>query len=130
MLSKLIILSIFILGISENKGFAQNPKDTSNTVIVDPVMPVAEFPGGDKALMKFIRQHLHRVKGAEGKRLFITFIVEKDGNLTHFDIIRGINKEANTEALRVMKLSPKWRPVIYKGKREAAYFTVPIAFPK
>lgn len=127
---KSLILFFCLLGFYPSKSFAQHSTDTANTVIDEPIMPVAVFPGGDKALMKFIRLHLHPIKGANGKRLFITFIVEKDGRLTHFTILRGINGAANNEVIRVMRLSPKWKPVVYNGRSERSWFTVPIVFPK
>lgn len=75
-----------------------------------------EFPGGIKAFYQYLSQMIKYPKEAwknniHGK-VFLSFIVEKDGRLTHIKIIRGLSPETNTEALRVVSASPKWSPGI------------------
>ena len=130
MKDRLVVILLLLIVLSASKGFAQHTKDTNSTIIIDPVPINPEFPGGDPAFKKFVHKNLHRIKGANGKKVFINFIVEKDGSLTHFKVVRGINKEVDEEALRVMRLSPKWKPVINNGKAEALWYTMPIVFPK
>jgi len=130
MFYRLIILSFFVTAFLPNKSLAQQSKDTSRLVIYDPIPESPVFPGGDEALRKFIQSNLRPIKGASGKRLFISFTVERNGTLTHFKIWRGISKEANNEAIRVMRLSPKWKPVAYDGQAHVSGYTVPIMFPK
>ncbi|RYE17549.1 MAG: energy transducer TonB, partial [Sphingobacteriales bacterium] len=76
---------------------------------------------------KFLKKNLNSLKGVKG-RVFASFIVEEDGSLTDFKIERGLNKEANNEVLRVLKLSPKWKPARISDKPERTRFNVPFNF--
>lgn len=81
----ILFFPLLLLGVLSSKTLAQSVRDTSEkNVIVDPIIPVAEFPGGEKAFKKFVQAEIHPVKGAAGKKVFISFIVEKDGSLSHF----------------------------------------------
>lgn len=61
-------------------------------------------------------------------KVFIQFIVERDGSLTNFSVVRSPSKTLAQEAIRVLQLSPKWRPGIQNGKPVRVQFTVPITF--
>jgi protein TonB len=130
--SRLVIFSlVFFSVLLANTTFAQKLKDTDSSftcILYIPINP--QFPGGEKAYTKFLYKNLRPIKGANGKKVFVNFIVEKDGRLTHFKILRGVNKEADQEALRVLRLSPKWKPGINNGRGEAQWYTIPIVFPK
>ncbi len=89
---------------------------------------VPEFPGGLEKLQEFIHANLRPVKGAAGKRLILSFIVEKDGSLTDIKVARGINDEADREAVRVIKLSPKWKPGHQAGKLMRVAYSIPVLF--
>jgi len=128
---RLRILLLILLCASSHHVLAQKNKDTSGRyTIVDPIFPVPEFPGGEARLKKFIRSNLRQVSGAKGKKVFISFTVEKDGRLTHFKVERGVSDKANQEAIRVMKSTPKWKPVIYNGHAERSRFTLPVTFTR
>jgi len=85
--------------------------DTSSVTIFNNVDVLPQYPGGIQAFYEFLGKALiypteARAKGIEG-RVTVNFIVEKDGALTGFKVLRGVNKELDEEALRVLKLSPK-----------------------
>jgi len=61
-------------------------------------------------------------------KVFLTFVVEKDGSLTDIKVIRGIGSGCDEEAVRVVSISPKWKPGIQNGRIVRAEFTVPITF--
>ncbi len=96
---------------------------------------VEEFPsfdGGDVAYIKFIQKNLiypekARRMGIEG-RIFVQFIVEKDGSLTNIKVLRGIGGDCNEEAIRVLKNSPKWLPGKQRGKAVRVQMVVPMTF--
>lgn len=95
------------------------PNPTSNEVfyIVD-VSP--EFPGGEKQLQKFITDHIQypedaQKQGLEGK-VFVSFIVEKDGSVSNKKIVKAAHPELNDEALRVLKYLPKFTPGTLDGE--------------
>lgn len=60
--------------------------------------------------------------------VFISFIVEKNGKLSDITIIHGITKSLDKEALRVIRLSPRWIPAKLKGKSFRCRYTVPVRF--
>ncbi len=93
-------------------------------------MPV--FPGGESELLKFIATSVKypveaQQKGIKG-RVICSYIVEKDGSLSNYKIVRGIDPLLDEEALRVMKTSPKWTPGKVDGKDVRVLYTVPITF--
>jgi protein TonB len=93
---------------------------------------VPEFPGGDEARVKFLQENLvyplkAREQGIEGK-VWIGFVVETDGSLSNFTIVKGIDPILDNEALRVAKLMPKWIPGKERGKNVRVSFNLPITF--
>jgi TonB family protein len=93
-------------------------------------MPV--FPGGEKALIKFISDNLHyplsaSEAGVEG-RVTVRFAVKTTGEVTDVVVIRGLDFACDDEAIRVVKLLPKWIPGKQDGRNVSVYFTLPINF--
>lgn len=92
----------------------------------------AEFPGGMKALMEWLSNHVEYPKEAEKAgiqgRVIIKFIIEADGAVTHPEILKGVSPELDKEAMRLVRAMPKWIPGKNNGKDVASYFTIPIAF--
>ncbi len=66
-------------------------------------------------------------KKIQGK-VFLTFIVEADGSITHIKILRDIGYGCGKEAVRVMALSPKWIPGVQNGHKVRVQYNVPISF--
>lgn len=91
-----------------------------------------EFTGGNKAFAKYLRKNLKYPKkarrmGIEGK-VFVEFVVNKDGSLADIEIIKGIGGGCDEEAVRVLKNSPKWIPGKQRGKSVRVKMSVPIVF--
>lgn len=84
----------------------------------------AEFPlGGKQGIPSFIRKHFHIPSSILGSKLegkiWIQFIVDKEGKISDIRIIRGISHASsllNEEAIRVIQMMPKWKPAIKDGK--------------
>ena len=98
------------------------------TTCVSETMP--EFPGGNTALMSFIQQNIQYPDPdicITGK-VIIQFIISTDGNITNAKIVRGVHPKFDKEALRVVKLMPKWKPGTQKGKPVAMEYTIPVSF--
>lgn len=110
-------------------GYKEDTKDNKPLMLVEQ-MPV--FPGGEDEMMKYIKNNLkYPISAQEASiegRVTIRFIVQKDGSVTDATIIRGIHPDCDSEALRVVKNMPKWRPGRQSGQDVAVYFTLPIAF--
>lgn len=91
-----------------------------------------EFPGGDLALMKFIQKNVRYPAIAKeynitGK-VYVSFIVDKQGNVTNVKIVRGVDKNLDAEAVRVVSALPKYKPGKQRGKAVRVMFTIPINF--
>ena len=91
-----------------------------------------EFPGGDLGLMKYIQTHVKYPAIAKeynitGK-VYVSFIVDKSGVVTNAKIVRGVDKNLDKEALRVVKSLPKYKPGRQRGKAVRVMFTIPINF--
>ncbi len=94
------------------------------------VMPV--FPGGDAALLKFIGDSTHypkdaKEKGIQGK-VIARFMVKKDGSVSDVSIMQKVSPSLDNEAIRVVKLLPKFTPGELKGKKVPVWYMVPISF--
>ncbi|MRX47760.1 M56 family metallopeptidase [Pedobacter puniceum] len=105
----------------------KNEEVVSNDVDVLPM-----FKGGPQKFPEFLMKNLQypieaKEKKIEG-RVIVNFIVEKDGSLSDIKILRGVSKELDEEALRVIKLSPNWEPGQQNGKVVRVNFALPISF--
>jgi TonB family protein len=94
------------------------------------IMPV--FPGGENALPEYLMKsvtypQVARDKGIQGK-VYVSFVVGKDGSVINSKIVRGVDIALDTEALRVVNSMPKWTPGKQSGKDVAVQYTVPIKF--
>jgi protein TonB len=93
-------------------------------------MPI--FPGGDLGLMKYIQKHVKYPAIAKeynitGK-VYVSFIVDKSGSVTNVKIVRGVDKNLDAEAVRVVKSLPKYKPGKQRVKSVRVMFTIPINF--
>ncbi|MFO7790745.1 MAG: energy transducer TonB [Bacteroidota bacterium] len=91
-----------------------------------------EFPGGDAALMKFFSEHteypeIAKENGIQGK-VFIQFVIDKNGNVTNVSVARGVDPYLDKEAKRVVRQLPKWEPGQQRGKPVPVTYIVPINF--
>ena len=97
----------------------------------DPEIP-AEFPGGQIELRKFIMTHLRYPQravdlGIQGK-VFVRFLVSKNGEISNICVVRGGNLLLDTECVRIIKLMPNWNPGMLDGKAMNTTFAMPIQF--
>jgi protein TonB len=68
-----------------------------------------------------------RRMGIEGK-VFVQFVVDKDGSLSDVKVIKGIGAGCDEEAIRVLKESPKWTPGKQRGRPVRVRMSLPIFF--
>ncbi len=102
----------------------------------EPVFTVVEempkFPGGNEALTKYMMSSIKypenaRKNGIQGT-VFVTFVVEKDGRISNARVLKGVDKELDEEALRVVNAMPNWKPGKEKGKPVKVQFNLPVAY--
>lgn len=91
-----------------------------------------EFPGGMTAFYQFVQKKLKypsqaRRMGIEGK-VFVQFVVDKKGNITDVQAVKGIGAGCDQEAVRVIKNSPKWQAGKQRGKAVKVRMILPITF--
>lgn len=96
------------------------------------VEEMPEFPGGEQALRQFIGNSIDypkvaQEKGIQGK-VYVTFVVTKDGSVAKATIARGVDPSLDKEALRVVNSLPKWKPGKQRGQAVNVSYTVPINF--
>ena len=96
------------------------------------VMP--ECPGGMDAMQSFIKANLqypdYEKKNNISGNVYVRFVVEKDGSLTRFEILRSVQESVNfdDEVIRVLGLMPNWTPGRNKGEKIPVYMTLPFQF--
>ncbi|MDE6683072.1 MAG: TonB family protein [Muribaculaceae bacterium] len=122
---------------TENIIVTKDMKDVSITlspaeaIFGEIVEQQAEFPGGNKALLDFIKQNLKYpdsngcVEGVEG-RVIVRFKVDEEGNVCDPKVFKGLEPSFDEEALRVVKLFPKFSPGTRNGKPITTMMHVPI----
>ena len=89
-----------------------------------------QFPGGDVALMEFLKKEVRQpdeAKDVKG-RVVIRLTVEPSGELTHFEVLRSVHPALDKEALRVAKMMPKWIPGSIYGKLVTSRCCIFVAF--
>lgn len=87
-----------------------------------------EFPGGMENFYKFFSENYQspKEKGVKGK-IYVTFLVEKDGSLTDIKILRDLGHKTGIEAIRTLYMSPKWIPGEINGKKVRVLYSLPIS---
>lgn len=96
------------------------------------VEEMPEYPGGEMALRQYIANSVKYPaedvkKGTQGK-VYVTFVVAKDGSIADAKIARGVSPSLDAEAQRVVNSLPKWKPGKQRGKAVNVSYTVPINF--
>lgn len=88
-----------------------------------------EYPGGLVAFYKHISNNFKTPNDKEfkGGKLFINFVIEKDGSLTDIKVIRDIGFGTGKEAIRVLKMCEKWKPAEQNGQKVRVLFSLPIS---
>lgn len=108
----------------------QEEEEEAQVFFIVEEMP--EFPGGEAALRKFIANaikypQIAQENGIQG-RVYVQFVVERDGSVSNATIARGVDPSLDREALRVVNSLPKWKPGMQRGKPVKVSYTVPINF--
>jgi protein TonB len=86
-----------------------------------------DFPGGMEKFYKFVGKNYQvpEEEGLKGK-VFVSFVVEKDGSLTDIKVIRDIGYGTGKEAIRVLRSCPRWNPGEQNGKKVRVLYSLPI----
>lgn len=122
-------ISLFLLTLP---GFSQRltPLDTTVYTVVE---HQPEFPGGWPGLKTYLQQNVRyppdaqkaRIKG----RVYVSFIVEKNGSITDIQVFQGIGHGCDEEARRVIKAMPRWKPGSQSGPSGEVILRVKYSLP-
>ncbi|MDB5142465.1 MAG: TonB family protein [Mucilaginibacter sp.] len=135
----LFVLMMVLSSATVNKASITVPKNSlADTAQTDkgPVFTSVEhepsFPGGVKMFSAFLQQNIKypeemKKKKIEGK-VFVSFIVEKDGSLSELKVLHEPGYGSGQEALRVLRISPKWEPGIQNHHKVRVQYVIPITF--
>ena len=119
---------IILLLLASFTGFSQ--VDTDSVYKYVDVPP--EFPGGSNALIKYLGQTILYPQQAiddsiEGK-VYVSFVVEKDGSISEIRVLKGIGHDCDEEAVRVVATMPKWKSGEINETQVRTELIIPIAF--
>lgn len=96
------------------------------------VEQMPQYTGGEEAMMKYVAENIKYPQAAKDKniggRVFVSFVIEKDGSVNEVKVMRGIGGGCDEEAVRVIKGMPKWKPGMQKGKPVRVSYMMPINF--
>lgn len=100
--------------------------------IIEFVESMPSFPGGEDSLLVFLQNNLvypaaSKEKGISGI-VYVSFVVETDGSISGVEILKGVNDELDAEAMRVIRMMPKWTPGKQNGNEERVEMTLPVRF--
>ena len=102
-------------------GFAFSARSQATDSVYTAVDVQPEFPGGTKALGKYVDGKNHeypkeaRKNNIEGK-VVIQFIINEDGMCSNFEVVKGIGFGCDEAAVEAFKKMPKWKPAKVNGK--------------
>ena len=128
-MKKLILLAAVALFCGTSAMAQTDDVDDAVFVVVE---KSPEFPGGNDSLYAFIGRNIKYPEAAKKNkiegRVFVTFVVEKDGQVSSAKILRDIGGGCGEEALRVVNSMPKWKPGTQRGNPVRVQFNLPIMF--
>ena len=122
-----------VLKAKEDIAAPEPPKHVvEETKIFTVVEQMPMYPGGDAALMGYLRDNIHyptvaAENGVQG-RVVVGFVVERDGSITDVSVLRGVDPSLDREAMRVVKSMPRWTPGKQNGSAVRVKYQVPVAF--
>ena len=103
-----------------------------NDTVYQIVEKMPQYRGGEEAMMKYVADNIKYPQEAKDKnisgRVFVSFVIEKDGSVNEVKVVRGIGGGCDEEAARVIKGMPKWEPGMQKGKPVRVNYMMPINF--
>jgi TonB family protein len=129
-----LMMAFFVITINSSTAAIINRPitDTVREGIFARVDIQPQFPGGLDAFGLFLGNNIkYPADDAKNKvsgRVICKFVVERDGSLTNIEVVRSPTEAMGKEAVRVLSLSPKWKPGYNGGKLVRVSYVVPINF--
>ena len=96
------------------------------------VEEMPSYPGGAEALYEYLNDNIRypivALESGISGRVYVQFVVEKDGSVSDVKVLRGIGGGCDEEAIRVVEKMPKWNPGKQRGRAVRVLYMVPINF--
>lgn len=116
----------------EREELADKGKEADDVHDFRVVQQIPEFPGGMRAFVQWLTANLRYPPAAQKRKaeglVVVTFIVNADGSATNIKVARSADAILNAEALRVMRMMPKWKPGVENDKPCRTMMAIPISF--
>ena len=130
LLSSLVLL---ILGLSALPLWSQPPSaNASDSTVNTMVESMPEFPGGEEAMIAFLRKNIKYPNEARREKIggvvYVVFVINSDGSIVDQSILKSPHQSLSDEALRVIGKMPAWKPGYQKGKAVRVKMNLPIRF--
>ena len=107
------------------------PEDTT-IYDFDDVEVKPSYPGDMDAFLTFLNMNMHYPESAETDsiegRVIVQFVVEKDGSLSNYDVLQSPDDRLTEEAMRVLRMMPRWQPGQQNGRKVRCRYKVPFKF--
>lgn len=114
------------------EALPQITTEKQDTAILRTVEQLPEFPGGIVMFMKWLTRNLRYPQQAQQQRIqgkvVVSFIVNKDGSIASPTIVKSASPLLDREALRVIRMMPRWKPGLEDGKPCRTMFAIPVNF--
>lgn len=106
--------------------------DPDSSKIFGAAEEMPSFPGGEKALMQYIKDNTYypeeMCEGAAQGRVMVGFVINEDGSISDVKVLRSLTPEFDEVAVKIVKSMPKWNPGKQNGKAVKTKYTVPVSF--
>lgn len=127
-----ITTEVYVLPVEEVVEVKEAPQSDEEQVFSS-AYQMPSFPGGDAALMEFLRTHIRYPQAAADKdvqgKVIVQFVVTKTGRVGEVKVARGVDPDLDREAVRVCKALPAFTPGRNaEGKPVNVWYTLPITF--
>jgi protein TonB len=109
-------------------GFAQNQE--TDLMIYEVTEEDAQFPGGVDFIQKWIVANFELpsdLTESEQGKIYLSFVIEKDGSISNIRITRGLSEKLNNAAIKLVQKMPKWKPALNNRKPVRSRFMLPIS---
>ena len=109
-------------------GKGTDTKSNDDTGIYSYADVSPEPNGGMAGWSRFLQSHIRYPDTEVQGRVILSFVVERDGSLTDIKVVKSVDSQLDAEAVRVLKIAPKWKPGMQGGKAVRVQYTIPINF--
>lgn len=126
-----MVLMVNMVSVGQDVRKDKDARTEQDGAIFTIVEQMPEFPGGMEALYQFLAANI-KYPGTKDVcvvgKVIVSFVIEKDGTVSDAKVVRKLHPAFDEEALRVVKLMPKWEPGRQDGKPVRVQFNLPINF--